>query len=74
MLTYRHALKALDAGKTIVAVPASCMTVLHGVYPITPVKVICVNNPFAATGAAASGIVAGLRATGKEGYTVVAFA
>jgi pyruvate ferredoxin oxidoreductase beta subunit len=74
MLTYRHALKALDSGKTIVAVPASCMTVLHGVYPITPVKVICVNNPFAATGAAASGIVAGLQAMGKTDYTVVAFA
>jgi pyruvate/2-oxoacid:ferredoxin oxidoreductase beta subunit len=74
MLTYRHSLKALDPGRTIVAVPASCMTVLHGVYPITPVKVICVNNPFAATGAAASGIVAGLKATGKEGYTVVGFA
>ncbi|MHB8204892.1 MAG: thiamine pyrophosphate-dependent enzyme [Desulfomonilaceae bacterium] len=74
MLTYRHALKALDEGKTIVAVPASCMTVLHGVYPITPVKVVCINNPFAATGAAASGIVAGLKATGKSDYTVVAFA
>ncbi len=74
MLTYRHALKALEPGKTIVAVPASCMTVLHGVYPITPVKVICVNNPFAATGASVSGLVAGLKATGKEGYTVVAFA
>lgn len=74
MLTYRHALKALDEGKTIVAVPASCMTVLHGVYPITPVNVICINNPFAATGAAATGIVAGLKATGKTGYTVVAFA
>lgn len=74
MLTYRHALKALGESKTIVAVPASCMTVLHGVYPITPVKVLCVNNPFAATGASASGLVAGLRATGKTGYTVVAFA
>lgn len=74
MLTYRHALKALDPGKTIVAVPASCMTVLHGVYPITPVKVICMNNLFAATGAAASGIVAGLKATGKEDFTVAAFA
>ncbi|MGC8603086.1 MAG: thiamine pyrophosphate-dependent enzyme [Desulfomonilaceae bacterium] len=74
MLTYRHALKALDQGKTIVTVPASCMTVLHGVYPITPVKVVCVNNPFAATGASATGIVAGLKATGKTGYTVVAFA
>lgn len=74
MLTYRHALKALDHRKTIVAVPASCLTVLHGVYPITPVKVLCINNPFAATGASASGLVAGLRATGKRGYTVVAFA
>ncbi len=27
------------------------MTVLHGVYPITPAKVICINNPFASTGA-----------------------
>jgi pyruvate/2-oxoacid:ferredoxin oxidoreductase beta subunit len=74
MLTYRHSLKALGNDKTIVAVPASCMTVLHGVYPITPVKIVCVNNPFAATGASVSGIVAGLKATGKEGYTVVAFA
>ncbi len=74
MLTYRHALKALAPGKVIVAVPASCMTVLEGVYPVTPVKVICINNPFAATGASVSGIVAGLKATGKEGYTVVAFA
>ncbi|MFC1835447.1 thiamine pyrophosphate-dependent enzyme [Thermodesulfobacteriota bacterium] len=74
MLTYRHALKALYPGKLIVAVPASCMTVLHGVYPVTPVKVKCINNPFGATGASVSGIVAGLKATGKEGYTVVAFA
>ncbi|MFZ5867651.1 MAG: thiamine pyrophosphate-dependent enzyme [Thermodesulfobacteriota bacterium] len=74
MLTYRHALKALYPGKVIVTVPASCMTVLHGVYPITPVKVVCINNTFAATGASASGIVAGLKATGREGYTVVAFA
>jgi len=74
MLTYSHALKALIPGKTIVAVPASCMTVLHGVYPVTPVKVVCINNPFAATGASVSGIVAGLKATGQKGYTVVAFA
>lgn len=74
MLTYRHALKALEPTKTIVAVPASCMTVLHGVYPVTPVKVVCINNTFAATGASVSGIVAGLKATRKDGYTVVAFA
>ncbi len=74
MLTYRHSLKALSDGKTVVAVPASCMTVLHGVYPITPVKVVCINNPFAATGASVSGIVAGLKAMGKDDHTVVAFA
>ncbi len=74
MLTYRHALKALDPAKTIVPVPASCMTVLHGVYPLTPVKTICINNPFAATGASASGIVAALKALGREDYTVAAFA
>jgi pyruvate/2-oxoacid:ferredoxin oxidoreductase beta subunit len=74
MLTYRHALKALDPAKTIVTVPASCMTVLHGVYPITPAQVICINNPFAATGAFASGIAAGLKATGREGFTVIGFA
>lgn len=74
MLTYRHALKALSPGKVIVAVPASCMTVLHGVYPVTPVKVVCINNPFGATGAAVSGIVAGLEATRQTDYTVCAFA
>jgi pyruvate ferredoxin oxidoreductase beta subunit len=74
MLTYRHALKALEKGRTVVAVPASCMTVLHGVYPITPARVICINNPFAATGASVSGIVAGLKAMGKEDFTVAAFA
>lgn len=74
MLTYRHALKALGADKTIVTVPASCMTVLHGVYPITPVKTNCINNPFAATGASASGVVAGLKMVGKQDYRVVAFA
>ena len=74
MLMYRHALKALAPDKIIAAVPASCMTVLHGVYPITPVKVVCINNPFAATGAAVSGIVAGLKAMGRQDYKVVAFA
>ncbi len=74
MLTYRHALKALDPGRTIVTIPASCMTVLHGVYPITPAQVICINSPFAATGAFASGISAGLKATGREGFTVMGFA
>lgn len=72
-LAYRHILKALE-GQAIVTVPASCLTVLHGMYPVTSVTVPCVNTPFASTGASASGLVAGLKATGKKGLTVVAIA
>jgi pyruvate ferredoxin oxidoreductase beta subunit len=72
-IAYRHILKALD-GQVIVTVPASCLTVLHGMYPITAVNIPCVNTPFASTGASATGLVAGLRATGKKGITVLAMA
>jgi len=72
-LAYRHALKALGQD-TVVTVPASCLTVLHGMYPVASVAVNCVNAPFAATAAFASGLVAGLKATGREGITVVGFA
>lgn len=72
-LAYRHILKALE-GQTIVTVPASCLTVLHGMYPITSVTVPCVNTPFASTAASATGLVAGLRALGKKGMTVLAIA
>ena len=72
-LAYRHILKALE-GQVIVTVPASCLTVLHGMYPVTSVTVPCVNTPFASTGASASGLVAGLKALGKKGLTVVAIA
>ena len=72
-LSYRHILKALE-GQVIVTVPASCLTVLHGMYPVTSVTVPCVNTPFASTGASATGLVAGLKALGKEGLTVLAFA
>lgn len=72
-LAYRHILKALE-GQVIVTVPASCLTVLHGMYPITSVKVPCVNTPFASTAASATGLVAGLRATGKKGLSVLAIA
>ena len=72
-LAYRHILKALE-GQAIVTVPASCLTVLHGMYPITSVNVPCVNTPFASTAASASGLVAGLKALGKEGLTVLAIA
>lgn len=72
-LAYRYILKALE-GQVIVTVPASCLTVLHGMYPITSVSVPCVNTPFASTGASATGLVAGLKATGRKGLTVLAIA
>jgi len=72
-LAYRHILKALE-GQVIVTVPASCLTVLHGMYPVTSVTVPCVNTPFASAGASASGLVAGLKALGKKGLTVLAIA
>lgn len=72
-LAYRHILKALE-GQTIVTVPASCLTVLHGMYPITSVTVPCVNTPFASTAASATGLVAGLKALGRKGMTVLAIA
>ena len=70
-LAYRMALKALREN-TIMTVSASCLCVLHGLYPSTPVKLPCLNSSFASTGATASGLVAGLRALNRE-ETVVAF-
>jgi len=72
-LAYRHILKALE-GQVIVTVPASCLTVLHGMYPVTSVDVPCVNTPFASTGASATGLVAGLKALGRKDVTVLAIA
>jgi pyruvate/2-oxoacid:ferredoxin oxidoreductase beta subunit len=72
-IAYRFMLKALGP-KTIVTLPACCLTILHGIYPKTPVGINAVNNTFASTAASASGLVAGLKATGREDYTVVAMA
>jgi pyruvate/2-oxoacid:ferredoxin oxidoreductase beta subunit len=72
-LAYRYILKALE-GQVIATVPASCLTVLHGMYPVTSVTVPCVNTPFATTAASATGLVAGLKALGREGLTVLAVA
>lgn len=72
-IAYRHILKALGEN-TIVTVPASCLTVLHGMYPITSVNIPCMNVCFPSTAAAAAGLVAGLKAIGKSGITVVGFA
>jgi len=72
-LAYRHALKALGQN-IILTIPASCLTVLHGLYPITSVEIPCLNCTFASTAASASGLVAGLKALNRTDLTVVAVA
>ncbi len=70
----RSILKALD-GKVVMTVPASCLTVLGGMYPTTSVQVPWLNVAFPGCAAAAAGLAAGLRATGRAGeLTVLAMA
>ncbi len=73
-LIYRIALKALGAN-TIITVPASCLTVLHGMQGFCTTKISVYHTPFATTGAAASGILASLEDKDLEDkITVLAFA
>ena len=70
----RQIIAALD-GKAVMAVPASCLTVFGGMYPTSSVAVPWVNVAFPSTAAAAAGLAAGLRATGRsEEMTVLAMA
>jgi pyruvate ferredoxin oxidoreductase beta subunit len=70
----RSILKALD-GKVVMTVPASCLTVLGGMYPTTSVQVPWLNVAFPGCAAAAAGLAAGLRATGRaDELTVLAMA
>ncbi|HEY5468438.1 MAG TPA: thiamine pyrophosphate-dependent enzyme [Coriobacteriia bacterium] len=73
-IALRQITAALD-GRMVMTVPASCLTVLGGMFPISSVSVPWVNVAFPSTAAAASGIAAGLRATGRAGeMTVLAMA
>jgi len=72
-LSIRLALKALGS-RTIFVVPACCTSVIQGVLPHTSMKIPVLNIAFATTGAAASGVVAGLKAQGIDGITVVGWA
>jgi len=73
-LIYRIALKALGA-KTLITVPASCLTVLHGMQGFCSTKISVYHTPFATTGASASGILASLEDKGlADEITVLAFA
>ncbi len=66
----RSILKALE-GKVIMTVPASCLTVMGGMYPTSSVTVPWLNVAFPGAAAAAAGLAAGLRATGRAGEATV---
>lgn len=72
-LAYRFALKALGK-QTIACTPASCSTVLSGMYPVTSLRIPMLNTAFESTGAALSGIRAALDILGKKDITVVGWA
>ena len=72
-IVFRHLTKALD-GKAIFVVPASCFTVLCGMYPTASVMVPVMNSVFPGTAACASGIAASLKKQGRTDLTVVAMA
>lgn len=72
-IAYRHGLKALGRD-TVLTVPASCLTVLQGMYPVSSMLVPCLNTAFETTAASATGIKAALRVLGKNDTTVVGWA
>lgn len=72
-IAYRIALKALGRN-TILVVPPSCLTVLQGLYPVAATKLPCLNVTFASTAAASTGMLAALKALGKQDIKVVAWA
>lgn len=66
--------KALD-GRMVLVNPASCLTVLGGMFPLSSLNIPWVNVAFPSTAAAAAGVRAGLRAMGREDeMTVLAMA
>jgi pyruvate ferredoxin oxidoreductase beta subunit len=72
-IAYRIALKALGRN-TILVVPPSCLTVLQGLYPVAATKLASLNVTFASTAAASTGMLAALKALGKQDIKVVAWA
>lgn len=72
-VSLRLLFKALG-NKVMMVVPACCTTVIQGPYPYTSSAVPLQNILFESTGAAASGIVAALKAKKLQDITVVGWA
>jgi len=74
-INVRHLLGALAAAspdsKIVLVIPASCWTIIAGVFPVTAFGVTVHLTPFASAAAEASGIKASLRLQGVDDATVV---
>jgi len=73
VLSIRYALKALGP-KTVMVIPACCVTVIDGPFPYSSYGVPIYHIAFAAAAAAASGIKAGLLMRGDKETQVMAWA
>jgi pyruvate/2-oxoacid:ferredoxin oxidoreductase beta subunit len=74
-INVRHVLggiaSALPQSKIVVVIPASCWTIIAGVYPVNAFGVAVHLTPFASAAAEASGLKAALRLRGIDDATVV---
>ncbi|HCY85433.1 MAG TPA: pyruvate synthase subunit beta [Desulfobacteraceae bacterium] len=69
----KHALQAIGPDMVLV-IPACCWAIIPGNFPYTTMNVPVLHTAFATTGAAASGVRAGLDLRGKQDTKVLAFA
>ena len=71
----QHVLGALTAAKPethiVLVIPASCWTIIAGVYPVSAFDVSVHLTPFASAAAEASGLKAAMRLRGIEDTTIV---
>ena len=74
-INIRHVLDGLAAArpesKIVLVVPASCWTIIAGIWPVNAFGVSVHLTPFASAAAEASGIKAALRLRGNDDATVV---
>ncbi len=74
-INIRHVLGALEAATpdkpVVLVIPASCWTVVAGVWPSTAFDLTVHLTPFASAAAEASGIKAALRLQGRDAHVVV---
>jgi pyruvate ferredoxin oxidoreductase beta subunit len=74
-INVRHVLGALREAKPdseiVLVVPASCWTIIAGIFPVNAFGVSVHLTPFASAAAEASGLKAGLRLRGRGDTTVV---